>query len=283
MAIYDPTKQKISAKSGSITDAQASSGPAGIPAPTATVAPVSNSDISKDYKNQVNNFQSNLPMMQDQMYEGAANQARSNLAGSLANIRSNANSRGLLYGGIHEGADQQATAQAAGGLAQTRMGINAGLEGQNDQMQQALLQSQLERYRGDVSANEKNYGLAMSRYGLDQQNRGNMMGGAGALAGLGIAAFSDKRLKKKIKSGDDDAKDLLDNIKPESYEYKDKEMGEGKHLSPMAQDLEKSEVGRSMVMDTPKGKMVDYGKGLGSMMAVMSALDRRLKTVEAKK
>jgi len=57
--------------------------------------------------------------------------------------------------------------------------------------------------------------------------------------------------------------------------------GEGKFISPMAQDMEKSELGKGMVMDTPEGKMVDYGKAGGLMLGVASMLNERMDDLEA--
>ena len=52
----------------------------------------------------------------------------------------------------------------------------------------------------------------------------------------------------------------------------------------MAQDLEKAgPVGKSMVEDTPMGKLVNYGKGFGAVLAAQAHLNQRLKALESKK
>ena len=82
---------------------------------------------------------------------------------------------------------------------------------------------------------------------------------------------------------------FLDALKPNSYEYKDKFKknslaGEGRFLGVMAQDLEKAgPVGKSMVEDTPMGKLVNYGKGFGAVLAAQAHLNQRLKALESKK
>lgn len=236
--------------------------------------------VGEEYSRQTDEFSQNLPQYKQDLFEGAANTSKRNLVDRMAGIKTNANARGLLYGGLHQGAQQGATAEEAGNLAQQRYGINQALENRNDSMQQNLLNAQMEKYKGDVAANEKNYGLLMQRYGNDSQNRGNLLGGIAGIGGSIAGMFSDKDLKKNIKPGEREVEELLANIKPETYEYKDDSMGEGTHLSPMAQDLEKSEVGKSLVEDTPEGKVVDTGKGLGAIMAIQSALDKRLKKLE---
>jgi hypothetical protein len=51
----------------------------------------------------------------------------------------------------------------------------------------------------------------------------------------------------------------------------------------MAQELEKSELGRRLVKDTPSGKMVDYGRGLGTMLAAIADMNSRVKELETRK
>ena len=100
--------------------------------------------------------------------------------------------------------------------------------------------------------------------------------------------------KKAVKYEKGEPKDFspqkfLDALKPNSYEYKDKFKknslaGEGRFLGVMAQDLEKAgPVGKSMVEDTPMGKLVNYGKGFGAVLAAQAHLNQRLKALESKK
>ena len=122
-----------------------------------------------------------------------------------------------------------------------------------------------------------------------QKKTGKLIGGALAKAFKSggaekAAAASDKDLKVHIKSGRPHSKDFLDKLQSYSYDYKDKKHGEGRQFSVMAQDLEKAgDVGKQMVIDTPEGKMVDYGKGFGAILAAQVELNERLKDVEKKK
>ena len=70
--------------------------------------------VGSDYQSQVKQFQQNVPQYENQLFQTATNQARNNLAGQMADIRQNAASRGLLYGGLRQGAEDQARAQTAG-------------------------------------------------------------------------------------------------------------------------------------------------------------------------
>jgi hypothetical protein len=81
-----------------------------------------------------------------------------------------------------------------------------------------------------------------------------------------------------------DPENFLNAIKVQEYEYKNPKHGKGKFVSPMAQDLEKAgPVGKSMVKDTPEGKIVDYGRGFGAILAAQADLNKRLQKVEGKK
>lgn len=63
---------------------------------------------------------------------------------------------------------------------------------------------------------------------------------------------------------------MLSKLKPQQYRYKDPANGKGQQIGVMAQDLEKSKLGSKYVIDTPAGKMVDYGRMAGVQMAATS-------------
>lgn len=115
-------------------------------------------------------------------------------------------------------------------------------------------------------------------------NKGQSIGGAiGTGVGLVGSIFSDKRLKKNTKPRSASFDKLLANIKGYEFEYKDESMGEGKRVGVMAQDLEKSELGKKMVQDTPEGKAIDVANAVGTMMASQGRLHERLAKLEKKK
>jgi len=113
------------------------------------------------------------------------------------------------------------------------------------------------------------------------QNTNNFVNaGMGALGTAGILALSDEKKKQKVKSADPEIRKWLDELSAKNYEYKDKKWGTGKKTGVMAQDLEKSPIGKSMVNDTPDGKVVNFGHGLGAMMASLANINKRLKELE---
>lgn len=112
-----------------------------------------------------------------------------------------------------------------------------------------------------------------------------LVSAGGQAAGYAMHSFSDENLKTDIKDGSKAIRSFLDHISAHEYRYKDDAQGmpvagKGRYVSPMAQELEKTELGKDMVMDTPEGKVVDYGKGFGAMLAANADLHDRLKRLE---
>lgn len=121
-----------------------------------------------------------------------------------------------------------------------------------------------------------------------QQRTASFLGGAGATAAM---AFSDENMKEDIKPSSDNGNKMvesfMDALKSYTYEYKKKKNGEkenpeGKVTSVMAQDLEKSELGKQMVKESPEGKMVDYAQGMAPLFAAIAELNSRTKKLEGK-
>lgn len=103
--------------------------------------------------------------------------------------------------------------------------------------------------------------------------------------GKAAATASDENLKKNAREENnaaDKVSSFMDSLKAYNYDYKNKKYGTGKQVGVMAQDLEKTDIGDQMVEDTEDGKMVDYGKGFGAMMASIAELNKRLKKMEGK-
>ncbi len=94
-------------------------------------------------------------------------------------------------------------------------------------------------------------------------------------------AASDKRLKTEIKDGDDDVDKAMAGLKAYSYRYKDEKFGKGKQVGILAQDLEKSGLGHTVV-DTPSGKMVNGAKMSLTNTSMIARLAKRLGDLEQK-
>lgn len=105
--------------------------------------------------------------------------------------------------------------------------------------------------------------------------------------GKGIK-ISDEDLKEDIDYDPVDLQKFMDRIKPAAYNYK-KEVqdsplaSKNRELGVMAQDLEKSKLGKEAVHDTEIGKVVDYDNLEPKMLASIAALNKRLNELEKKK
>lgn len=98
----------------------------------------------------------------------------------------------------------------------------------------------------------------------------------------GMAAMSDRRLKKNVKRGDGDADAAIKGLKAYAFDYKDAKYGKGKQVGVMAQDLETAGLGHAVV-DTPAGKAVDGAKAATSSLALVARLGERVARLEGKK
>jgi len=107
--------------------------------------------------------------------------------------------------------------------------------------------------------------------------------------GQGAAAYaaSDEKLKKNIKPSSgvasEKVEEFLNALDSYNFEYKDEKHGQGEKTGIMAQDLEKSELGKQMVRDTPEGKMVDFGQGFAAILAAQAELKDQLDSLKKKK
>lgn len=99
------------------------------------------------------------------------------------------------------------------------------------------------------------------------------------------SVYSDARMKQDVQP----VRQMMDQLAPYTFRYRS-ESGAGnpfepqkRYLGVMAQDLEKSPLGQTMVENTPMGKTIDVGKGVGAFLAATADLNRRLNALERRK
>jgi hypothetical protein len=220
--------------------------------------------------NQQASQQAALQRMQEQM------SAREQLAGVLSSGRGLDINLASNQAGLNQQAalaNQTASLQNQGQMDEMTRFYQGGIMGQQKSDRDAAME--LERLRL-----QRELGMGQINAGLTANNNSNM---TGLLAGLGSAvayAASDQTLKTDIKSGDAKVKEFLNAISAHDYKYKDSKHGEGRFVSPMAQEIEKSELGKVGVVNTPEGKMVNYGHLAGTMLAAQGHLNKRLSDLE---
>lgn len=105
--------------------------------------------------------------------------------------------------------------------------------------------------------------------------------GQSQFSGL-YSAMSDERVKTSVEPGGKPVRSFLDALGAHEYEYKNPKHGQGRFVSPMAQELEATDLGKSAVVDTPEGKAVDYGRIAAVQLAATADIHHRLKALEEK-
>jgi len=129
---------------------------------------------------------------------------------------------------------------------------------------------------------------------MAQQGASKQQGAAGQLGSLlkvgstlGAAAidkYSDERMKDNIVAAPNELQDMLDKLNAVRYNYKP-EMGLGSDdkYGVIAQDLEKSEVGKRYVVEDEEGmKSINYGDMGETQLAALADIHQRVKNLEKK-
>ena len=225
-----------------------------------------------------------------------AQQARMAALGQQANLASGMQQQQLGLAGqkasaadaINQFNTQQRMGVQAQNLASKQAIANQATATRNQQemynkgLIQQQFQNQMAKATGQNQATQNLANQYMSQAQAAQQGQQAMTGGLLNLGGtLGAAAItSDINAKTNIESFSSD--DFLGKLKPYKYDYKDESDGKGKQAGVMAQDLENTEVGKQAVIDTPRGKMVDYNKLGPTMLSSLVELNERLKKIEGK-
>lgn len=97
----------------------------------------------------------------------------------------------------------------------------------------------------------------------------------------GSTTVSDVQAKTNIQDAQGELQEFLDALGVYSYEYKNPEHGEGRRISPMAQEFEKSQLGAQAVSTGQDGiKRVDYGKLAGVQTAALALLNHKINKLQ---
>ena len=208
-------------------------------------------------------------------------------AGNIANqnaVNTMEATRGQTAAGIKQsqisGAAQTAAASAAAAGQVAAANVNANASVLNNTVDNA---TNLAIAGGSLGGQ---YGGNVNSANQNQASNNAQVASSGAAAassGLGMLVLSDERKKEAIANADSEIERFLSALEAKKYNYKDEgSEGKGKKVGVMAQDLEDTEIGNSFVKDTPDGKKVDYGQGLGAMMASLASLNKRLQSLEGR-
>jgi hypothetical protein len=178
------------------------------------------------------------------------------------------------------------------GLAQGSMLQQAAGANQQAQLQQQQMNDQAQQWGWGSLLGQYQTGAGRTfagQQGAEDRELGNKQFGWGqmkdyaAMAGGLALMASDERVKENVEPGEGKLKELLEAAGTHAYTYKDSEKhGEGVRVSPMAQELEKSELGRALVHEDASGtKLVNYPAALGAMLASEAMHEKRIAKLEA--
>lgn len=142
-----------------------------------------------------------------------------------------------------------------------------------------------------ISADQQQQNINNGQAAASSQRTSQTVGQVAATTGAVLAAaVSDRREKTDIRSADHKMQSFLDAMgKAKEYQYRHPGapgQAPGRHVGPMAQELERSEVGKRLVSQGPNGtKQVAFGSphAVASAFAALASMNERLKKVEASK
>jgi hypothetical protein len=138
---------------------------------------------------------------------------------------------------------------------------------------------------GQQAASARGYAFNQANQNqIAKSNQQNQLMNAVVGAGTTAAMLSDETEKENIKPAKGSANEIetfMNAIKEYNYNYKNKANGTGEKTGVMAQDLEKTAVGKTMVDENGSGqKVVDTNKAIGAILAGMSDLNKKIKKME---
>ena len=183
----------------------------------------------------------------------------------------------------NQGAATQEAGAAAANLRAQEMQAAMQAYGDDLERQQTLKVQEQQMKGGSFDLTQ---GRAFDARKASAANDAALMGGiisGGAQVGA-AKATSDKNSKDHIKT--QDLAGLVEKIKAYEFEYKTpngEPYQDGKVVGVMAQDLEKSKLGKSLVSDTPTGKVVDLKKAVPLALASIGELAKKIKELEKRK
>ena len=144
-------------------------------------------------------------------------------------------------------------------------------------------QSGLAAVSGSEFVSSQLRGQAQNQFVNDRIQAGEQMVSQGMRMAAGGGGKCDITAKENIEPLTNKIDEFLSNLNPYEYTYKDIEDGMGVQYGIMAQDLEKSEIGRKYVFK-PDGidgaKWVDFGKMMPTMLATMARMHKRIEELE---
>lgn len=209
---------------------------------------------------------------QDPGYQFRLNQGLENINSQMAGkglLNSGAALKALQrYGQDYASSEYQNAYNRFNADQDRRWGRMSDLAGLGYNASQGMVGNSM-NYGNTVSGNFTGLGNANAAAQIAQANRNSQLVGQGIQGGAAVvgAMFSDERLKKDIKPiSKADLNQLRRSIKPYLFRYKSEDHGAGEWAGVMAQDLQKSKLGRLVVFEDENGNLALDQKKLTSLL-----------------
>lgn len=224
-----------------------------------------NADFQRDFK--MEDYQQD-PGYQFRMAEGSKALERS--AAARGGLNSGATLKALTKYGQDFASNEYQNAYSRFNADRdrrfSRLSSLAGV-GQNAVAQMGQAAGQ---YGQSVGSNQIGMGNAVASAEIAKANRSGQMLQQGSSAAM--MAFSDERLKTDVTPvSKSELAEMKKHLKAYSFKYVSPEYGHGDWVGVMAQDLEKSKLGKTLVVEDANGlKQIDIRKVMSLFLATMA-------------
>lgn len=233
--------------------------------------------------------------------QGAKTMATTNQDAGVLRAQESAQARQQLQGLYNQ---QLAGNMQAASLQQGMATSNAQLQAQQNQLNsqtalgynQGAIQAGQAQLQGGIAQGSNDLGVQAINAGTSQYNAGanaQMIGAAASAVGsmASGAAMSDVHTKTAIKPGHNVSDSFLDALSrsESTFKYKDPSNEPTSHptgdryLGVMAQSLQDTPTGDTLVKQGPRGLMLDLAPNLSAALAGLGRLNERLEALEGKK
>lgn len=150
--------------------------------------------------------------------------------------------------------------------------LNNALTAQNVEGAQRLAGAENNLYGNQIA----NYNTRLKMSDAKAKSQAAGVGAGAQIGGSILALFSDETLKQDIVEITEFTKHTLGMLTPYMFHYK-KEVGlPGQMVGIMAQDLEKSSIGKTIIDEVDGKKAVDMQKAVSFILAALADLNKRL-------
>jgi hypothetical protein len=205
----------------------------------------------------------------------AASQAASARGGAMQQqaAQRNAQAQGVAV-------QQQAAGQGATMRAQEQQAAMGQYQGALQAQQNAELNRQLGMGQIQVSQSNAETARQTQTSAEEAKTKQGMLGMGSSVIFSGMGGGSDERMKHNVSGADKQIEDFLSHLASKKYEY-NQGMGDGPgaRIGIMAQDLEKSPAGKTLVVEGEDGmKYVDTQVRMPMMLlAAMADIHKRMR------